>query len=248
MNTLKVLTYNIHKGFTQFNTKYILNEIKNAVMGIEVDIIFLQEVMGSDPKNPNFGTAAQFEHLADTIWQHYQYGQNSVTDLGNGKNKHHGNAILSKFPILDWSNHNISVNRFEKRGLLHSKIQTDFGPTVHLFNVHLNLFEKARHSQIESVISHINNCTQSEDRILLAGDFNDWRQTLTPKIASSLNMKETHYEKNGKHAVSFPSSLPILKLDRIYYRGFELIHSSVLNTDPWNKLSDHLPLLSEFRI
>lgn len=44
--SLKVLTYNIHKGFSATNLRFILHEIKSSLRHINADIVFLQEVQG----------------------------------------------------------------------------------------------------------------------------------------------------------------------------------------------------------
>src|SRR5665811_987870 len=45
--SIKVLTVNIHKGFTFFNRKFILHELREAVRAVGADVVFLQEVTGS---------------------------------------------------------------------------------------------------------------------------------------------------------------------------------------------------------
>jgi endonuclease/exonuclease/phosphatase family metal-dependent hydrolase len=35
------------------------------------------------------------------------------------KGQHHGNAVMSKFPIVHYQNHDVSIAGPEKRGLLH---------------------------------------------------------------------------------------------------------------------------------
>ncbi len=101
---MRILSYNIHKGFSIGNRDFILNDIKQALRDLNADILFLQEVLGDHNdqkcKIPNWQTAIQFEYLADSVWPHFAYGKNAIYPEG-----HHGNAILSKFPITDWSNH-----------------------------------------------------------------------------------------------------------------------------------------------
>ena len=48
---LKVLSYNIHKGFSVANRQFTLPGIKTAVSVIEPDVIFLQEVLGRHDKH-----------------------------------------------------------------------------------------------------------------------------------------------------------------------------------------------------
>ena len=41
---LTVMTVNIHKGFSFFNRKFILPELRDAVRKVGADVVFLQEV------------------------------------------------------------------------------------------------------------------------------------------------------------------------------------------------------------
>lgn len=45
--SIKVMTVNIHKGFTFFNRKFILHELRDAVRQVGADVVFLQEVSGT---------------------------------------------------------------------------------------------------------------------------------------------------------------------------------------------------------
>jgi endonuclease/exonuclease/phosphatase family metal-dependent hydrolase len=49
---VKVLTINIHKGFTAFNRRFILPELRDAVRSVSADIVCLQEVMGAHEVHP----------------------------------------------------------------------------------------------------------------------------------------------------------------------------------------------------
>ncbi|MDP3605773.1 MAG: EEP domain-containing protein, partial [Polaromonas sp.] len=51
--SLKVLTVNIHKGFTFFNRKFILHELREAVRSVGADVVFLQEVTGTHARHEN---------------------------------------------------------------------------------------------------------------------------------------------------------------------------------------------------
>jgi endonuclease/exonuclease/phosphatase family metal-dependent hydrolase len=96
--SLKVLTINIHKGFTAFNRRFILPELRDAVRTVSADIVCLQEVMGAHEVHPlhfeNWPDTPHYEFLADTMWSDYAYGRNAVYPEG-----HHGNAVLSRFPL-----------------------------------------------------------------------------------------------------------------------------------------------------
>ncbi len=57
--SLNVLTINTHKGFTAFNRRFILPELRDAVRSVSADIVCLQEVMGAHE-----GTSAAHRKLA----------------------------------------------------------------------------------------------------------------------------------------------------------------------------------------
>ncbi|MDU7869543.1 MAG: endonuclease/exonuclease/phosphatase family protein, partial [Pantoea sp.] len=101
--SIKVLTINTHKGFAPFNRRFILPELRDAVRATSADVVFLQEVMGTHAIHPlhheNWPDSPHYEFLADTMWNDYAYGRNAVYPEG-----HHGNAVLSRFPISEYEN------------------------------------------------------------------------------------------------------------------------------------------------
>ena len=119
--SFKVLTINIHKGFTAFNRRFILPELRDAVRTVSADIVCLQEVMGAHEVHPlhveNWPDTSHYEFLADTMWSDFAYGRNAVYPEG-----HHGNAVLSRYPIEHYENRDVSVDGAEKRGVLYCRI------------------------------------------------------------------------------------------------------------------------------
>lgn len=241
---IRILSYNIHKGFTITNQGFILAEIKDALRELNADILFLQEVLGDHTEVPISGwdTSAQFEFLADSVWPHYSYGKNAVYQDG-----HHGNAILSKFPIQSWSNHAISTNRLEQRGLLkcHVKIPGIEKELV-LANTHLDLTQKGRDKQADMLIRHM--LEEGDQPWILVGDFNDWNKKISPMIESQLSSKEVFRFLHGDYPKTFPSFFPTLRLDRVFVHKITPISGISLAGKRWRKLSDHLPLLVELEI
>lgn len=244
----KVMTYNIHKGFNTSGLKFTLHQIKKAIRDTGADICLLQEVVGENQKYQKsisqWPTEAQFEFLADSVWPHYAYGKNAVFSF-----RHHGNAVLSRFPILKHENINISLNKMEQRGLLHCEVMLpELQKSLHVFNVHLNLREEHRKIQLQKVVDHARSHVPKGAAFLMGGDFNDWTSSLHPLVAEHLGMYESHDSVHQQTAKSFPSFLPSLPLDRLYYRDLRIVHARVLTQTPWAALSDHLPLFAEFEI
>ena len=83
--------------------------------------------------------------------------------------------------------------------------------------------------------------------MIVAGDFNDWRQRATAILERGLGMTEVSTSRGGRAARTFPSFLPLLRLDRIYIRGFEVVAAQVHRGAPWSLLSDHLALGADLK-
>src|SRR5438445_2435811 len=145
-----VATYNIRKGFTHFTRRMVIHEVKERLHGLSADILFLQEVLGTHERHAyryiEWPGKPQHEFIAGSMWREVAYGKNAV--YGHG---HHGNAVLSRFPMIAQSNHDISAHLFESRGMLHCEIRLDEPlPSLHCINVHLRLFELGRRWQVHT--------------------------------------------------------------------------------------------------
>lgn len=243
---LKILSYNIHKGFNIGNRDFLLEQIRLALRETKADVLFLQEILGDHQdkkcKIPDWKTAIQFEYIADKVWPHFAYGKNAIYPEG-----HHGNAILSKFPIVEWQNQTISTNRFEQRGFLKTKVMIpEVEKEIILCNTHLNLTQKGRDKQAEMIISNL--AQENENQWILVGDFNDWNKKLSPRIESELGAKEVFKTLHGKYPPTFPSFMPVLSLDRIFVHKLTPVKAICLTASHWRNLSDHLPLYVEIEI
>ncbi len=237
---LRVLSYNIHKGFNTGNRKFILGKIRDAIRSVQPDLIFLQEVQGHHVERMS---KPQFEFLAHKIWPHFSYGKNAVYESG-----HHGNAILSKYPFVFSENIDISTNRFEKRGLLHGMIKIPGCVNeVHAICVHLGLLEPERQKQIGLLCQRIESHVPHEAPLVIAGDFNDWRDRATTPLKRKLDIHEAFLSVRGRLPRTYPSWLPSFRLDRIYFRGMTALSAECLAVSPWNHLSDHAALTAKLK-
>ena len=246
--SIKVLTVNIHKGFTFFNRKFILPELREAVRKIGADVVFLQEVTGSHTQHgnkfDNYPDTPHYEFLADSIWPEFAYGRNAVYDKGD-----HGNAVMSKFPIVRFENHDVSIRGPERRGLLHCELQIP-GQSVNLHTVcvHLSLTETHRTQQMDKLCKLIAANIPPQAPLVVAGDFNDWRHRAKDQLAKGAGLHEVFVQANGQPARTFPARKPLLRLDRIYVRNAIGHKPVVLPHKPWSHLSDHAPLAAEIEL
>jgi len=241
--TLRIATYNIHKGMSSFNARLVLHEQRELIRRLHADIVFLQEVRGAHSRHSALHDGGQYEFLADSIWHDYAYGKNAIRSEG-----HHGNAILSKFPIASWQNEDISASELEQRGLLHCEMAIPgWDQHLHCICVHMGLFAGWRRQQLAAMIARINLHVPATAPLIIAGDFNDWRQKVGDSLASQLNLKEAFEHVEGKPARSFPSLLPLFRLDRIYTRGFHVMQSQVHSGPRFANMSDHAALSAFIR-
>lgn len=239
---LRVVSYNIHKGYGPAPFGFALRGIREAIQPLAADLVLLQEVAGgaAHPAATEM-TEGQFEFLAESIWPHFAYGRNAVYSRG-----HHGNAILSKHPIQYWENQDVSRASYERRGLLHAAIKVPGLPLpLHVICVHLSLFEGSRQAQLDELCRRVELVVPKHAPLLIGGDFNDWREKASEALARRLGLGECFLTNQGRHVKSFPGWLPVLCLDRLYYRGLGCVSAECLTGAPWSGLSDHLPLLVE---
>ncbi|MGE7989505.1 endonuclease/exonuclease/phosphatase family protein [Pseudomonas sp. NPDC089554] len=241
---LNVLTLNAHKGFTALNRRFILPELREAVRATQADLVFLQEVHGSHHhhavRHPGWPQTPQYEFLADSMWPQFAYGRNAVYPHGD-----HGNALLSKFPIADYRNLDVSIDGNEERGLLHCRLDVPGHEQVHAVCVHLGLRESHRQRQVALLLELLESLPEHAP-VIVAGDFNDWRLKADEVLGEHL--VEAFGERFGTPARSFPARLPLLRLDRIYLRNAQPGAAQVLSKYPWSHLSDHAPLAAEVNL
>ena len=246
--SFRVMTVNVHKGFSFLNRRFILHELREAVRSVGADVVFLQEVQGTHARHSSrvtdWPTAPQYEFLADSIWPQFAYGRNAVYPHG-----HHGNAVLSKFPIIHYENHDVTIRGPEARGMLHCVLRAPgHARPIHAICVHLGLRESHRRRQLELLCRMVRDGIPAEDPLLVAGDFNDWRRKAHPILERCAGLHEVFVHAYGHAAKTFPSRWPRLQLDRIYVRNAHVHAPMVLPRRPWSHLSDHAPLAAEISL
>jgi endonuclease/exonuclease/phosphatase family metal-dependent hydrolase len=238
---MKVVTYNIHKGMSQFNRRLVLHDIRDRLAALGADVAFLQEVQGKHDKQArrhvSWPEVSQHEFLAHE-GAHCVYGMNCVYTDG-----HHGNAVVSKHPIPIWENIDISHHPIESRGLLHCEVRIEgWKEPVHCINTHLGLWARSRRFQLEWLVDRIRSAVPKSGPLIVAGDFNDWQKKASDYLKRELGLVEVFEQAEGKLAKSFPAQMPMLALDRIYVRDLAVEGVERHVGGPWAKLSDHVAL------
>jgi endonuclease/exonuclease/phosphatase family metal-dependent hydrolase len=245
---IRLLSYNIHKGLGLGNRAFTLPAIRDALINLLPNVMFLQEVVGEHTKHASrfseWPCNGQFSFLAEAGWPHTAYGKNAV--YGHG---HHGNAILSTYPIQEFENIDVSTNAFESRGILHAVLAVPGVPVpLHCMCVHLNLLKRGREAQLKKLCQRVLRSVPDHHPLIVAGDFNDWQENASKLLFDDIGAQEVFLGLKGQHAQTFPTAFPLLRLDRIYARGCRALGGDVLHGEPWDSFSDHAPLLAHLAI
>jgi len=196
VSTLRVATYNIHKGVLRdfFGLRRVarIHELRARLHELDSDLIFLQEVQGqnerhqrrfehwpAEPQDVFLAKSPTLKHTFETA-----YGRNASYLHG-----HHGNALLSRYPIIGQENRDVSDHALEKRGVLHCVVDVG-GRQVHCFVVHFGLFARSRDRQLDAVLDWIESAVPASEPLIIAGDFNDWRNVLSDRLCKRIGAVE----------------------------------------------------------
>lgn len=242
VSLLRIATYNIHKGVQGLGPtrRLEIHNLLHAVEQFDADLVCLQEVRRFHHKLakrlPRWPLAEQATYLAPEGYEAV-YRTNAVTRHGE-----HGNALLSRWPVVAVGHHDVSDHRFEQRGLLHSQVVFQ-GTTLHVVVVHLGLIHASRERQVQRLGLFLQREVPPDAPLVVAGDFNDWGVRLHRPMADlGLGTFE------GIRLPTYPSRLPLLHLDRVYARGLRPAAAHVPHGKAWARMSDHLPLITEWHV
>lgn len=239
MSILRLATYNIHKGVQGLGLARRL-EIHNLVHAVEqfdADVVCLQEVRRHNRKmERHFTRWPDLDQAGYLSPEGYEavYRTNAVTRHGE-----HGNALLSRWPVIDVRHSDVSDHRFEQRGLLHVQLLVE-GVDLHVIVVHFGLIHASRERQVQRLGQYIERDVPVSAPLVVAGDFNDWGEQLHKPMAR-IGLKTF----DDLRLPTYPARLPLLQMDRVYARGLRPVSAHVPHGKAWRSMSDHLPLIVE---
>ncbi len=258
---LRVASYNIHKGVLGMGPakRLRIHALQEGLRGLGADVVLLQEVQFEHRRHAvrlaGWPALPQHELLGRGLGMFAAYHTNARTRHGE-----HGNALLSRFPILDIAHEDVSEHRFEQRGLLHARLAlpVEGGPAalLHCIVVHFGLLRSGRRRQVERLAEYLRLHVPADEAVIVGGDFNDWSGELGAELAAlGLLDASTRAVQDGTarhprwhHRMrTFPALLPLMPLDRIYVRGFAAHAVGLGWGASWARLSDHAPLLVELQ-
>lgn len=237
---LRVATYNIHKGVQGVGptSRLEIHNLGHAIEQLDADVVCLQEVRKLNrqaaQRFARWPEVPQAEFLAPEGY-HAVYETNAFTRHGE-----HGNALLTRWPVVRHRHEDMSDHRFEQRGLLHVELTIDQQP-VHAIVVHLGLIRGSRVRQVAQLQAFIEREVPPQEPVVVAGDFNDWGARMRVAM-NAMGLSDFA----SARCLTYPSRLPLAQLDFVYARHLRPVSTVVPRGRIWGRMSDHLPLVAEF--
>lgn len=254
---LRIVTYNIAHGrglapiqglASRRQVRRNLLKISCLLANLKPDIVALQEI------DENSRWAGNFDHL-ELLRRagRFKYAAFGVHNRRGGVfNLNYGNAILSRYPILDSETMPFGSSKVGEKGFLFVEIDVA-GQRVPLVNLHLH-YRSRRHrlDQVDKVFDYLENRQQTSGRNwvmppVVCGDFNaaDSPEDATASLLSQLNYFGGYalHPLGGKR--TFPSPLPSRALDFVLVpQRQQVTKSEVVRSF----LSDHRPVMVEMDV
>ena len=238
MAKLRAATYNIHKC-VGIDRRYSPERIVDVLQEMDADVIALQEVVcHSNLRDRDH----QARYIAERLEMNFCVGENRQHNGGD-----YGNATLSRFPIKEFRNYDITVMRREPRGCLMTSIEHSQTAAFQFLNLHMGTSYFERRQQVHRLMNtQALSLPELHGRRIIAGDFNEWTTGLTTKLLKA-KYKCVDSKLHLGTTRTFPGIMPLVHLDHIYFdSGFDLVGAAVHKSRTALFASDHLPIVAEF--
>jgi endonuclease/exonuclease/phosphatase family metal-dependent hydrolase len=233
---MRVVTYNIHKGIGGVDRQYQIDRVIDVLRHQHADVMLLQEV---DHDARRSAYHHQSELLAEALdMPHMAVGINHRLRRGGG----YGNVTLSRFPIAESFNLDLTQPRRKRRGALFTLVDhPDFG-ALRVFNFHLGLVHHERRHQVRRMLQCDPIASDGSAPAIIAGDSNDWGGRLCRRMLAPCGFDEAAIALRGRRARTFPAFFPVVSLDRFYYRSLRVTSLGLGEHPHAGRASDHLPV------
>ena len=245
---IRIVTYNIHKCIGGVDRRYDLARVVGVISHYQPDMVLLQEVVRYSRESTG---VLQIDVIGDALGL---FHREWIPNVRVHQSRGYGNAILSRWPLSDSDNINLTIGPKKRRGALYSRVRVpqhrrgDSGGhnrTVHLFNVHLGLSGIERRLQLKKLLTHehFNHIAQATP-VVVAGDLNDVWGTLGRQL-----MRPAGFRGTDRKPRTFPAYAPVRPLDSLYVRGgIEIVSLMSSRLAIARQASDHLPLVADLTL
>ena len=233
--SIRIATYNIHRC-RGLDGRTRPDRIVDVIRAIDADIVALQEVVGAGPKSG--GHAEEIGAALGMGWV--------MAPARQLRGHHFGNATLSRHPIVNHLEHDLSWKTCEARRLQRVDVHVA-NAVLHVYNVHLGTAILERRHQAQKLATIVSDKHVPGPKIVL-GDFNEWMRGLATTLLSE-KLNSVDLRDYLKRRRTYPGLFPFLHLDHIYYAGkVKVVGIELPRTRLALVASDHLPLVATVEI
>jgi len=227
MPIIKVVSYNIKSGHGM-DGKIDLVRTAEVLARLDADFISLQEV---DLHRPRSFSVDQAAYLARQLEMDYIFGVAIDYKIGA-----YGNAILSRFPLLKFTNHQLPAPD-PKRAMLEIEVEVR-GKVLRLFNTHMELDRKLRLRQIQDFIVPL--ILSADPATVFCGDLNEGPEEAGVSYLGHY-LQDSFRVNSGSGTATFPADHPSERMDYIFFnQACAAVEYQIIPT----LASDHLPIMT----
>lgn len=226
---ITLATYNIHSCVGR-DGRYDPDRTLAVLRELDCDVIALQELQWQPEEALDL-----LYHLAANLALQPIAGPTVLRHKG-----HYGNALLTRLPLQDVQQVDLSLPGHEPRGALDVTLTGTWGE-LRVIATHLGLRPWERYQQVRRLLGRCpRNC---DTPLVLMGDLNEWFVWGRPLRWIHEHFGETPALK------TFPSRHPIFALDRIWVQPVHLLRCIRVHQSALARIaSDHLPLYAELNL
>jgi len=153
------------------------------------------------------------------------------------EDSHYGNILLVDCHVTDVKHINLSIPGREPRGAIDAQLNIH-GLAVRVLVTHLGLSMRERRHQVRCLVHHLSS--RVDDLVIVLGDINEWMSLRYPIRSLHRCLGKSPARR------TFPSSSPLLPLDRIWVRPRDAMAAIRVHESPLARIaSDHLPLKAD---
>lgn len=234
---LKIMTFNTQHCKNFITKKIDYENVINMIKKYNPDIIGLNEIYGKGyDRNIQ---ASQADEIARDLGYYSYFGKATRLLF-----KPYGNAILSKYPILNAGIIKIpypiirkGTNYYERRSIIKANININ-NETITIFVTHLGLNKDEQQNGIKTLLENIDN-----KNTIIMGDFNVSPDNILLKQVKDITTDAA--SKFSTELFSFPSNNPHIKYDYIFTsKDINIISADIPN----EMVSDHRPHIAQIEI
>ena len=221
---LNLASWNIHMAVGREGKRNLLRTAQ-VILQMQAEVIGLQEV-----DNHVEGDGDDLKKLQALTGMEVIAGPTMQRETGD-----YGNALLTRLPVMKIERYDISVKRWEPRGLLIVHLDWN-GERLQVAVTHLGLFPGERRRQVNQLLGYL--AKKDRTPLVLMGDFNEWLPWGRP-----LRWLHRHFDYSPSPA-TFPTGWPMLRMDHILVNSpHRIIDRTVYKSSLSIMASDHLPLM-----